>query len=258
MSNYPEWDSSAVNPDIYIEKYIDYVKTSELREILDGKTVAIVGPSSHIDGQNLGNYIDSFDVVVRVGFLEEPTEIAMKDYGSRTDIIIHSFNSFEIPVASRNIGYLSKCKHIICGMVSSDFIDDHESFFDSLRGIGIKVQNVEDSYLYGFFRKVGTICNLGTVGIEIILKYEIKSLFVTGINFYNMGRYGKVYNEEYFDVVSSKMGIYKNELNGTVNGISARSDLHSQKPQIEHFKSVVRSDDRVLLDKYLEDNLFVS
>jgi hypothetical protein len=72
-----------------------------------------------------------------------------------------------------------------------------------------------------------------------------------------MGRYGKVYNEEYFDVVSSKMGIYKNELNGTVNGISARSDLHSQKPQIEHFKSVARSDDRVLLDKYLEDNLFV-
>ena len=73
-----------------------------------------------------------------------------------------------------------------------------------------------------------------------------------------MGRYGKVYNDEYFDVVSSKMGIYKNELNGIVTGISARSDLHSQKPQIEHFKSVVKSDDRVLLDKYLEENLFVS
>ena len=54
------------------------------------------------------------------------------------------------------------------------------------------------------------------------------------------------------------MGIYKNELNGIVTGISARSDLHSQKPQIEHFKSVVKSDDRVLLDKYLEENLFVS
>ena len=96
MSNYPVWDSSAVNPDIYIEKYTDYVKTAELQEILDGKTVAIVGPSFHINGQNLGNYIDSFDVVVRVGFLEEPTEIAMKDYGSRTDIIIHSFNSFDL------------------------------------------------------------------------------------------------------------------------------------------------------------------
>ena len=94
MSDYPEWESCAVNPDLYIENYTDYTKDPVLKNILDGKRVAIVGPSAHLIGENLGDYIDSFDVVVRVGFLEEPSEKTAKDYGGRTDIIIHSFMDY--------------------------------------------------------------------------------------------------------------------------------------------------------------------
>jgi hypothetical protein len=258
MSNYPEWDSCAVNPDLYIEKYTDYTKDPVLKNILDGKRVAIVGPSSHLIGENLGDYIDSFDVVVRVGFLEEPSEKTAKDYGGRTDIIIHSFNCFEIPVAKDNIDYLCGTKFVICGMVSNDFIDEHELFFDLLRSRSCNIQNVDDSFLYGFFRSVGTICNLGLIGIELILKYQIESLYVTGMSFYNMGKYGRVYGDSYFEMVSDKMGIYKKTIDREVTPESARSDLHVQKPQIDYFRNLVKKDNRIILDEYLDKNLFVS
>jgi hypothetical protein len=180
------------------------------------------------------------------------------DYGKRNDIVIHSFNSLEIPVAKQNTDYLKKSKFVVCGMVSNDFIEEHENFFNYLRSLGCNVINMEDPYLYGFFRKVGTICNLGTIGIDTILKYDIDSLFITGINFYNMGKYGKVYNDYYFDVVSTKMGIYRKNTKDDITPESARSDLHEQEPQIEYFKRLVNSDSRIILDKYLKENLFNS
>lgn len=255
--NYPEWKSSAMNPDIFIKEYQEYTMNQDLKEILNGKNVAIVGPSSHLKDKGYGDYIDSFDVVVKVGFLEDTTSKNGNDYGFRNDVLIHSFNSKEIPIAKLNIDYIASSKFVICGMVSSDFIKEHDDFLYFLNNKGVKTQNVSDEFLYGFFRRVGTICNVGLNGIEIILKYPIKSLYVTGINFYNMGKYGRIYDDEYFNMVSTRMGIYHKNIDGIVDPEYARSDLHVQEPQINYFRKLVNLDKRIILDNYLETNLFL-
>ena len=45
-------------------------------DFFNGKSVALVGPSPHISGKNLGKFIDSFDVVVRVNEIG----ISIKNY----------------------------------------------------------------------------------------------------------------------------------------------------------------------------------
>ena len=55
------------------------------RNLFNNKRVALVGPSPHILGKNLGKFIDSFDTVVRVNEIGVINNL-YKDYGSRTDV----------------------------------------------------------------------------------------------------------------------------------------------------------------------------
>ena len=60
---------------------------SEYLDELVGKNVVIVGPAGYMVGQGLGEYIDSFDVIVRVN---HALPIALpEDYGSRTTVLYH-------------------------------------------------------------------------------------------------------------------------------------------------------------------------
>ena len=62
------------------------MKTS-FKSILNGKTVAIVGPAQYMTGLGLGKEIDSFDVVVRLNRSCESIRNYSKDIGSKTDIL---------------------------------------------------------------------------------------------------------------------------------------------------------------------------
>ena len=55
-----------------------------LNEIIKGKRVALVGPSPHLMGLEMGEKIDSYDVICRLNEVF-PTGMG-DDYGSRTDV----------------------------------------------------------------------------------------------------------------------------------------------------------------------------
>ena len=67
---------------------MDYQLNKDLLSILKGKRVAIVGPSPHLMGHNIGELIDSYDIVCRVNEVH-PTGYE-SDYGDRTDIVFHN------------------------------------------------------------------------------------------------------------------------------------------------------------------------
>lgn len=242
----PEWKSAAPDPDTFIKEYKEYTKHPALNSMLKGKRIAFVGPSPHLKEENCGELIDSYDIVVRAGWLKEPTQ----EYGKRTDVIIHSFNQFEIPAALKHKDFF-KNKFVLCSMVSHDFIEQHEAFFDYIRSRGCTVQNVDDNYLYKVFREVGTTCNVGFSGLITLLNYDLKEIFVTGITFYNMGNYGKVYGSDYYSVVTDDVKLYPNE-NESTTPEQARSDLHDQLSQINHFRKMLKEDPRIKLDGYLK------
>jgi len=61
---------------------------------LKNKTVALVGPASSLKGQQKGQYIDSFDYVVRINYANIQSVL---DAGSRTDIVYYdgSYHNYD-------------------------------------------------------------------------------------------------------------------------------------------------------------------
>ena len=105
--SFPPWRSSSPLLD---SDLIDYVPNNNLRELISGKTIAYVCPAPNLVGLNSGSFIDSHDVVVRAGNLRDISPNLFCDYGERTDILVHSFNEFEIPEAKRNPEFFQNFK----------------------------------------------------------------------------------------------------------------------------------------------------
>jgi hypothetical protein len=76
----PKQDPNLIYP------YGRYSETEFLNTLVN-KKVIIVGPAGYLQGQNKGEWIDSFDVVVRVNHAL-PIEYE-DDYGKRTDVLYH-------------------------------------------------------------------------------------------------------------------------------------------------------------------------
>lgn len=257
---YSKWKSSVFEPatpqHIYCknESYFkEYEKDNKLVEILTGKRIVIVAPSPSLMGKNNGELIDSYDVVVRVGNLIPIEKKIQSDYGKKTDILINSFNEFEINIALENIEFLKSLKYIICSMVSTNFKKQHDIFFNTLRNEGILCHNVDDMYLWKLFKEIGTICNVGFSGLNVLLNYDIVELYVTGFTFYNMGKFGKVYRDDYYDIIPP--GNLKKNQNKTVNYNDARFDIHDIQSQIRYFKKILKIDNRIKIDDWLEIKL---
>ena len=77
------------------DNFIDYEICEELSNLLDNKDIILVGPAPNIKGKGMGEFIDSFDVVIRPGQLTKIPQSEILDYGSKTTIISHSFNIWE-------------------------------------------------------------------------------------------------------------------------------------------------------------------
>lgn len=259
------WCSSAPPPERQIEMYskniggntfIDYEKDPELEQLLLNKTIAFVGPSNNIVGKDMGSFIDSHDIVIRPGQLTFLDESLHTDYGKKTDIIFHSFNSWEKEIANSNIEFLQTLKYVVGCMVCISECGGYEKFMNNLISKGIKFHKPNDRYIFRNFRDVGTTLSCGISSLLILLNYDIKSVYITGMDFYNMGKYGKVYRDDYFNTVSkSSRGHIPHNNNHTVSPHAARNDLHNQDVQISHLRKLVSEDKRIILDEYLTNNL---
>lgn len=242
-------------PDKAVDHFEDYKPDPRLADLLKGRRIAFVCPSPHLNGLGLGPAIDACDLVIRVGVTAPIPERLHADCGSRTDIIIHSFNALEIEEAYRNIEYISEMRFVMCAMVSTDFIVKHDAFFGLLRSKGTPTQNVSDFYLYRLFKEVGTLCNVGFAGLLTLLNYEFEELLSFGMGFYNMGNYGNIYNSDYYEQVTDKMKIFAPNEQRHITAEEARADLHRQQPQIDYLQRLLRRDKRIKVDSYLEKNL---
>jgi hypothetical protein len=70
------------------KKHYDNYKIINLQQIIQNKTVALVGPSNFLHNKKLGKLIDSYDVVIKVNNFHILPSI---DYGKKTDILFHNF-----------------------------------------------------------------------------------------------------------------------------------------------------------------------
>ena len=227
--------------------FLEHTKISELAELIKDKRVAIVCPSPNLVGSNDGELIDSYDVVIRVNQKFEMSNELKKDYGSRGDILIGSFNINNVAECMRNLDYIKTYKRLICVMPSSEKIGGHPTinFFKELTKMGIKNTRLDDRYIYKEFYNVGTVPNSGLMAILMLMNYDFKELYITGLSFYNMGKFGDVYNDE-----------YKKSVGRVADQHSHDHKIHQQPPQIKYLQELHKNNpDLIKLDKYLTENL---
>ena len=62
-----------------------------LFDIIKDKRVALVGPSSSLDNKNMGELIDSYDIIIKINRFQD---LSSKDCGKRMDILFSTFYLF--------------------------------------------------------------------------------------------------------------------------------------------------------------------
>ena len=106
-----------------------------LDNLYTNKNVAIVGPAATIVGNSLGEYIDSFDTIVRMNKSIPLNEELACDIGSRTDVLYHSLDKIAQPISHNYIKLDEYVEANLKGFVASCRInhirrDNFRTFYD--------------------------------------------------------------------------------------------------------------------------------
>lgn len=168
----------------------------KLKEYLKNKRVIIVGPSNSLLNKSppQGEFIDSFDVVVRINRGIDPIN-NFKDYiGKRTDILYNCLlenpdNGGIIDVnqlKQNNVKYLIYHPEVSYEGIAINKIPNHvnKKTLINIENSGIKTDMID----YKKYNLVSneTKCrpNTGFIALFDLLSYDIKELYITGFTFY--------------------------------------------------------------------------
>jgi hypothetical protein len=225
------------------KKDIDYYN------FLKDKKVCIVGPAPHLIDSNKSEFIESYDIIVRLNRSFPVSKKREKDIGKRTDIFYNCLNpepdsggSLNLDLIKNNVKYLS--------MPYPDIfpfnIDIARfNYFNNNYNIPFHIMDLETYKIVS--SEMGTRPNTGVLAIIDILSYPVKELYVTGISFFRGG-----YDIEYRDKVDGiKVKDQKHSEQLALDRMR-RSGNHTQEGQIQYIKKIFKSDDRFKGDEIFE------
>ena len=212
------------------------------KKFVENKTVAIVGPAKSIIGTGKGKTIDKFDIVIRLNkALPLPMNIS-KDIGTKTTIIYNSLNVSDYPgqnILDTNLYKQYGVQFVCCSYpYNGVFVNDINNYINRYQ-FDLPFRCIENGKYYAFENKIKTRPYTGTSAIMDILSYNIKALYITGIDFYNTPYYSQ----------------YRNISERRLTGLRSNG-IHNAYSQMEYllYKSLI--DNRVMLDQKLQKLLY--
>ena len=196
MSRIFENEYEAQNEHFYNYGILKKGEYDFLDNLYTNKKVAIVGPAATIVGSGLGEYIDSFDTIVRLNKSVPLNKSLSGDIGSSTDVLYHSLDKLAKTVSHNYLNIDEYVKAGLKGFVASCRVnwitrDNLKVFYDlntSQSDKGIYEDRIPTRTISPLIRKLeesGTIPNTGMVAIKHLLTYKTKKLFVCGFDFYD-------------------------------------------------------------------------
>ena len=215
----------------------------DFAELLRGKSVAIVGPSKSIIRKRQEDYIESFDIVVRLN-KSLPLPYSMKNFiGTRTDILYNNCNTSDYPgenkfdiasLLSAGVLYL-RCPYPEVGVFRGDIM----RFKNHNKNIGFPFGTINKKYYKSIISKTKTRPYTGTLAILDIIKHDISRLYITGLDFFKYSYYGayRICSKE--DIIRTRNGA-----------------IHKREPQIDLIRELVLTDDRIEPDDVLEQVIY--
>lgn len=242
----------------------EYKKDPKLENIFAGKRVALVGPAPYLLGKGMSKKIDDFDVVCRIRDIRPKKEF-LADLGSRTDVVFYNCATISVPHYEQRLKeaeeVLGDIKMLICPVVKGLGSDKWEKWADNFVSPVVENFSKVNKYNIPFhwigipnyrllYNEIGAEPNSGMLGIKILLKYEVKELFITGFTFYAEGKtVPKVYYPGYLLKGFEPPPETWNPHGG-----------HNQKKQKNHFINHVLTSTttKVIIDSHLNELLKLS
>jgi hypothetical protein len=180
-----------------------YCIDDKILNTFQGKRVAIVGPSPHLIGKNIGVEIDKYDIVCRVNDVHPGAY--ENDYGKRTDVIFHNCGTRFIDTFGERLKNNSSVAHqlkcVICPCVKAlgsdnDWPSWDENRISNVVGNFAKINDFNIPFYWigiknykEIFNAIGSEPNAGQTALYLILAHNPKELLITGYSFYAQGDY---------------------------------------------------------------------
>ena len=206
--------------------------------LIKGKRVIIVGPSTTVEECKLGEFIESFDVVIRLNkSLPVPPRLHAH-IGARTDILYNSLNQTDYP-GENNINPIflrnNRIRYLRCPYPPiTPFKYDMQAFQSRNRGI-VPFGHIDHDYYRKMRYSLQTRPYTGTCAIADLLHCGVGELYVMGIDFYTYG-----YARYYRRVSKKKLQRMRN------------NNIHKRGPQIDLIKRFYLLDKRLIVDNILD------
>jgi cyclopropane fatty-acyl-phospholipid synthase-like methyltransferase len=187
---------------------MEYVgNRKEFFKYVNNKKVIIVGPAKYLDGSGMGEFIDSYDIIVRLNNSYPIKKESFVDLGSRTDVLFHTgaINT-TLKYAANQLGlgrietlelnklkwFISKRNPITGGKAEKVMIDKITDLIEK-RNSKIKTVAIETFFLRKLRARLeNTDPNMSTLAIMYLLQTSLKELYICGCDFYGTG-----YNDGY-------------------------------------------------------------
>lgn len=202
---------------------------------LVGKRVIIVGPAGYLRHKRKGQYIDSFDVVVRVNHAL-PIQCPI-DYGSRTTVLYHILSHR----SEMQTGKITVTKEEVASWDTDWVVSRWDYRSSRIRKVGPylagrKWTAMSHEFFFKVKKDIGALSpNTGVSAIAHLLLSELKSLNVIGFDFYLSGVY-----DGYGDV---RQGEDAKEIN---------KRWHDAEGQLQYLKVLQQRDNRLKFDDVLQ------
>jgi len=232
-------------------KFLEYKNKvnidTDFGKLLNNKRVVIVGPSPNTIGRNLGQFIDNFDLVVRVNKSFPVVQKYIDDIGSRTDILYHCLLQNEANCGKVYINEMLKenVKYICCPYPKfmNPFHRDVITF-EYQNQNRLKFRTIDLSYYISLVTDVKTRLNSGIGAIMDLVVHNIKELHIIGYTFYEDGFYKGYRNHPAMKDTGKDSNQWSgNQISSNFNG------NHQQLPQKQVIKMLGDYDSRVTLDE---------
>ena len=199
-----------------LKRDLDY-NNEFFRKLIKGKRVIYVGPAATLEGKEMGEFIDSFDVVIRSNNSYQIPDESQVDYGSRCDILYAS-GVFR----KQNIINSENTEHIKLVCSNRKF----HSVIDKCRVFRMDRIKNQKRFLTGIYSLID------------ILNQNPRELYITGMDFYQSE---KMYTDFY------KIG----DLHTADNAKKTLNTYHDVDKDLEYFKKHIAFKPNVTLDETL-------
>jgi hypothetical protein len=224
------------------------LRVLNILNLLKDKRIAIVGPASSAFNTEMGEYIDGFDIIIRVN----KSAIIVgggkykRDIGSRTDILFHSFFENEISGGGplnmelydgQGIKYLISPRNTWAGLRNT--FNFYKKYCQGKRTFTLP----KSLYKRVSIPLIPYKPTIGLTAILTAMQAEFKELYITGFTFYKTP-FGSGYRDQIQDAEKAKSFINEQGIHNIDLEFSVFKDcLHACKHK------------RIVLDSVLESIL---